>query len=162
MQPPNSEDDSTLTPQSGQVNYDPWIERLAWLMDSSIGIGNWRIGIDPLLGLVPVLGDAAGAVISMLIVARSIRAGVPRVAAARMMVNVAVDSLVGSIPVGGDLFDFAFKANEKNVRIYKRVLAEGKHDNVRYWLFFACLGAGVVSLMALPVALIWLVFRSLH
>jgi hypothetical protein len=112
--------------------------------------------------VAPELGDAAGAVISMLIVARSIRAGVPRVAAARMSMNVIVDALVGSIPLGGDLFDFAFKANEKNVRIYKRVLTEGKRDNVRHWLFFACLGVVALAPMALPVALFWLAFRRLR
>ncbi len=162
MNPRDSQSDSNSMPQAGHVNYDPWIERLAWLMDSSIGIGNWRIGIDPLIGLVPGLGDAAGAVISMLIVARCVRAGVPRVAAARMTVNVIVDALVGSVPVGGDLFDFAFKANEKNVRIYNRALTEPKRDNVRHWLFFACMGLAVLAIMALPVALFWLVFRSLR
>ncbi len=162
MQSRDFERNAVPSPQPGDIRYDPWIERLAWLMDSSIGIGRWRIGIDPLIGLVPGLGDAAGAIISMLIVARAVEAGVSRVAAARMMVNVIVDALVGSIPVGGDLFDFAFKANEKNVRIYHRALAEGTRGNVRHWLFFACLALAALALTIIPVALFWLAFKALR
>jgi hypothetical protein len=116
-------------------------------MDSSIQIGPWSIGLDPLLGLLPGLGDLLGAAISLLIVMRAIAAGVPRVAVARMMTNLAVDTLVGAIPVVGDVFDFAYKANMKNLRIYEETLYQGHRATRRHWLFFALLfAAGLVAI----------------
>src|SRR3954471_19523362 len=98
---------------------DPWIEHLANLMDGSIPIGRWSIGLDPLIGLIPGIGDVIGALISLIIVVRAVQAGVPRIAVARMMANITIDTLIGSIPLLGDAFDFAFKANLKNLRLYE-------------------------------------------
>ena len=64
-----------------------------------------------MLGLVPGAGDIASSLISMLIVMRAVRAGVPRIAVARMVANIAFDTVVGSVPLAGDLFDFAYKSN---------------------------------------------------
>jgi hypothetical protein len=143
-----------------RVRYDPWIDNLAWLMDSSIGIGRWSIGVDGLLGLLPGLGDLAGALISMLIVSRAVQAGVPRVAVARMVTNIAIDSLAGTIPLAGDVFDFAYKANLKNARIYRESLEYGALSNARHWGFFAALAAGVLTLAAIPAALLFALVRS--
>src|SRR5579883_2390137 len=101
---------------------DPWIEHLAYLMDGFIPIGPWTIGLDPLLGLLPGVGDVIGALISMVIVFRAVQAGIPRIAVARMMTNIAIDTLVGTIPILGDAFDFAYKSNLKNLRIYEQAL----------------------------------------
>src|SRR6185369_7597930 len=101
---------------------DRWMEQLAQLMDGAIPIGPWKIGLDPLLGLVPGIGDVIGALISMVIVVRAVQMGIPRVAIARMMANIAIDTLIGSIPVVGDAFDFAYKSNFKNLRIYEQAL----------------------------------------
>jgi hypothetical protein len=105
---------------------DPWIEKLAWLMDSAIPIGPWRIGLDSVVGLVPGFGDLVGALVSMLIVLRAMSAGVPKVAVARMMTNIAIDSLVGAIPIAGDFFDMAYKSNLKNLKIYEESLSRGQ------------------------------------
>lgn len=130
-------------------------------MDSSIGIGRWSIGIDGLLGFVPGLGDLAGSLISMLIVGRAVRAGVPRVAVARMVSNIAIDSLLGAVPVLGDLFDFAFKANMKNVRIYQESLEGGRTTNARHWGFFAVLAAALLAVLAVPLAVFVLLLRAI-
>ncbi len=122
---------------------DPFAEKLAWLMDSMIPIGRWSIGIDGILGLIPGLGDIAGALIGMLIVLRAVQAGIPRVAIARMMTNIAIDTLVGSIPIFGDAFDFVFKSNIKNLRIYEDALARGKNATARHWGFFLTLLAAI-------------------
>jgi hypothetical protein len=105
-------------------------------MDEGIQIGRLTIGLDPLIGLVPAIGDLLGAVISMLIVARAVQAGIPRVAVARMLANIAIDTLVGSVPLLGDAFDFGWKANLKNVRIYEESLARGRRATARHWGFF--------------------------
>ena len=126
---------------------DQWMEHLANLMDGVIPIGPWKIGLDPLLGLVPGIGDLIGALISMLIVARAVQAGIPRIAIARMLANIAIDTLVGSIPVVGDAFDFAYKSNLKNVRIYEESIGVGGAGTARHWGFFIALflAAGAVT-----------------
>lgn len=92
--------------------------RLAKLMDSSIRLpGGFRIGIDGLIGLVPVVGDLASSGVSVYIIAQAARAGVPLGTLARMLLNLALDTVVGAIPVLGDLFDMVFKANLRNARL---------------------------------------------
>ncbi len=143
------------------ASYDPWIEQLAWLMDSSIGVGRWSIGVDGLLGLVPGLGDLAGSLISLAIVMRAVRAGVPRIAIARMVTNIAIDSLLGSVPVIGDLFDFAYKANMRNLRIYNETVSGARGGTLRHWLFFAALALGVMAVVAIPLAVVVMISRAI-
>src|ERR1041384_7628684 len=140
---------------------DPWIEHLARLMDGAIPIGRWSIGIDPLLGLVPGIGDLIGAMISMLIVMRAVQAGIPRIAVARMMTNVAIDSLIGAIPVLGDAFDFAYKANLKNLRIYEQSLSSERAGEARHWGFFIALFGGLVAAIALAVYGVMALMRAI-
>ena len=105
-----------------------------------------RIGLDPVLGLVPGLGDAAGAVLAAWIFLEAIRLGAPRATLARIASNIAVDALIGTIPLVGDVFDVVWKANLKNVALLERhaidPAAAGKDDRV----FVALLVAGVVTL----------------
>jgi hypothetical protein len=126
---------------------DRWMETIARIMDGAIPIGPWKIGLDPLLGLAPGIGDVIAALISMLIVARAVQAGIPRIAVARMAANIAIDTLVGAIPLFGDLFDFGFKSNTKNLRIYEDALYSPRQATARHWAFFVALflGIGVVS-----------------
>ena len=140
---------------------DPWIRHLAYLMDGVIPIGRWSFGLDPLLGLVPGIGDLIGAVISMLIVVRAVQAGVPRIAVARMMANIAIDTLVGSIPIFGDAFDFAYKSNLKNLRIYEESLYAGHRDTARHWGFFLAMFAGIGGVIAAVVYGVVVLVRAL-
>ncbi|MEB2846000.1 DUF4112 domain-containing protein [Rhizobiales bacterium RZME27] len=90
---------------------------IARLMDTAIRIPGTgiRFGADSVMGLVPVIGDAGGAVIGLYIVNEARRMGVPTEKLAQMVGNIAVDSLVGSVPVFGDLFDVYFKSHRRNV-----------------------------------------------
>jgi len=100
------------------------LKALAWLLDSSIRLpGGFRIGLDPLLGLVPFLGDAAGVLLSAYIVSQAARLGAPRSVVLRMMLNVAVEGVVGLIPFAGDVFDAVWKANQRNVQLLEGHLA---------------------------------------
>lgn len=95
------------------------MDLLATLLDSAFmlpGIDR-RVGIDAVLGLVPVVGDALSALLSAYIIWEARRLGLPRWKIARMIGNVAVDTAVGAIPVVGDAFDVLFKANRRNMRI---------------------------------------------
>ena len=142
------------------VKRDPWAEKLAWLMDSAITVGRWSIGLDGIIGLVPGLGDIAGALISMLIVLRAAHAGIPRVAIARMVANIAIDTLVGSIPVFGDAFDFAYKSNIKNVRIYEEALNR-EQSAARHWGFFILLFAAIGLISAAVIFGLFALIRAI-
>lgn len=76
-----------------------------------------RFGIDPLIGLVPGLGDLLGGAASAYIILEAARAGAPASVLTRMALNVGVDTLVGGLPLVGDLFDFAWKSNARNVKL---------------------------------------------
>ena len=101
-------------------------ERLAFLLDDAIRIPgtSFRIGLDPLIGLVPGLGDAIGALASAWIVVEAARFGAPRAVLARMLYNIGIDSLIGAVPGPGDLFDFVWKSDAKNVALLRRHLAQ--------------------------------------
>ena len=127
-----------------------WVEKLAWLMDRSIPIGRWKIGLDGIIGLVPGLGDLVGAIISGVIVAAGIRAGLPRSAIARMVANVGVEAIVGVVPFLGDVFDMAFKANTRNVQIYREAL-RGERDRKKDSLFVVGVVLVFAAIVAIPV-----------
>lgn len=76
-----------------------------------------RFGLDGLLGLIPGLGDATTAVISLYLAAEGWRLGMPLRSILRMGVNIVVDTVLGAVPLIGDVFDFAWRANQKNVRL---------------------------------------------
>ena len=83
-----------------------------------------RFGLDPIIGLVPGLGDAAGALLSTWIVIEAVRLGASGATVARMAGNIAVDALTGTVPLLGDVFDVAWKANLRNVALIERHLGD--------------------------------------
>jgi hypothetical protein len=97
---------------------------LARLLDSAARVPGTgiRFGADAIIGLVPGLGDIGGAALAGYLVILAQRLGVPRAVVLRMLANVAVDTLAGSVPVVGDLFDVAFKSNLRNVALLERAL----------------------------------------
>ena len=95
---------------------------LTRLLDDSIRIPgtNFRIGLDPILGLIPGAGDLVGGAMSAYLLLVAQRAGAPTSVLLRMLGNLAVDSLVGAVPFLGDLFDAGFKANRRNLGLIER------------------------------------------
>jgi hypothetical protein len=128
-------------------------------MDSSIPIGRWRIGLDGIIGLVPGLGDLVGAVISALIVVAGVRAKLPGSAIARMVANVAIEAVAGAVPFLGDVFDMAWKANTKNVAIFREAL-HGQRSRRRDTIFVAGLLLALAAIVAVPVVVIVLLLRQ--
>jgi hypothetical protein len=131
------------------------LRRVGWLLDSSIPIPGTRytLGIDQIIGLVPGIGDLAGGFLSLYIIVEASRMGVPRGVLLRMGWNVAVDTLVGEIPILGDLFDIGFKANVRNLALLDGFLARPVEvRRASGWLVVA-LAAGLLALTAGAVAL---------
>jgi len=102
------------------------LEWLAWFTDSAVRIpGTSRsVGADGFLSLVPGVGSLVGTGISLYVVGEAVRHGVPAPALTRMGLNIAADTLVGTIPVVGFLFDLGFKANQRNLNLLRQHLAE--------------------------------------
>jgi hypothetical protein len=135
------------------------LRTLAWLLDNSIPLpGGFRIGIDALIGLVPGVGDAIGALISAYIVNEARTLGAPRSVLLRMMGNVMIETVIGSIPFAGDLFDAAFKANSRNLALLSRYHLDpiGSRRSSRWFVIgFSLLLALCVALMiAIPVLVV--------
>jgi hypothetical protein len=119
-------------------------------MDESIRLGRWSIGLDAILGLIPGFGDLTGSVVSSFIIARAMQSGVSRGAILRMVINVGVDALLGAIPLIGDLFDFAFKANVRNLEIYREAV-RGDRAPVKDWGFVILVATLLLVFIALPL-----------
>ena len=102
------------------------LEKLGSLLDSRFRLpGGFRFGLDPLIGLVPGVGDAASAIVALYIVLEAWRLGASRGTLARMLLNVSLDFGVGVIPVVGDVADFVFKSNRRNLDLLRRHLGRG-------------------------------------
>ena len=97
------------------------VSRLSWLLDESIRLpGGYRIGWDGIIGLVPGLGDLMGLAASSYILYLAAQGGVGKVVLMRMAMNILLETGIGSIPVIGDVFDFVFKANSRNLQLLER------------------------------------------
>ena len=122
--------------------------RLARLLDDLIRIPgtNIGIGLDPIIGLIPGVGDMIGGLMSSYILVVAAHEGVPAAVLTRMLGNIALDSLVGVVPVLGDLFDVGIKSNRRNVDLLERYLASPSKTKAA--------SRGVVTLVILAALLL--------
>ncbi len=123
------------------------------------GLG-WRFGLDPILGLVPMVGDVVATAVSVYILLAGLRYGVPKITLVRMAMNVAIDMIVGSIPFAGDVFDAYWKSNVRNLALLRqRVHASGRRGaDFSDWLFVGLIIAFLLGLLVGGIALLaWMV-----
>jgi uncharacterized protein DUF4112 len=117
----------------------------------------WRFGLDPLIGLIPIAGDVASSVVSLYILALAAEMQVPRSTMLRMGLNVAIDYFVGSIPLVGNVFDFAWKANSRNMQLLERSLAaqpaERRRQSVWDWVILLSLVAVLIAILIASIAM---------
>lgn len=130
------------------------LETLAHALDGLFRIPgtDWRFGLDALVGMIPGVGDAATSVAAFSILVAAVRYRVPKVVILRMALNLAIDYVVGSIPIVGDAFDFVWKANTKNLHLLRsrgREVQVGAGANTADYVF---VGVVVVTLVLLLVA----------
>jgi len=142
------------------------LRRLAHVLDSAIPLpGGMRIGLDGLIGLVPGVGDVVGTALSSYIVGQAYRLGASRMVLLHMAANILLETILGVVPVLGDLFDFAWKANRRNVALLERHLAAPRETGQRSALLVGALIAGVIAValavVYLTVALLRWIWTSL-
>lgn len=159
LDPSNPQPMPELTRQEQKV-YNS-LKRIQYLMDDCIKLPccSRRVGIDPIIGLVPVIGDMGSALVSVFFVARSARV-VSRYTIVRMLANVWIDTVVGVVPFAGDIFDVGWKANERNLGIVEDHFKSGsdaRSESDRKWLIMVVLGFVVFCTLATIMTLIGVV-----
>jgi len=141
--------------------------RLAGWLDTAFRIPGTRIriGLDPILGLLPGLGDAVAALVGGFIVWTALRAGAPRPVVARMLGNVAIDAIVGAVPLLGTVIDVVFKAHQRNARLLADWAGQPAIVEARQVRALAALALLIVALAIIAVAAcafgIWALLRLL-
>lgn len=127
------------------------LRKVAELLDSALVVPGtaYRVGLDPILGLIPGLGDLVSPLFTIAILWQARDLGVPRVVQLRMIVNVAIDAMLGAVPLVGDLFDFVWKANLRNLALLERHAAGARGAAAGDWLF-----AALVMLLLVTMALV--------
>jgi len=119
------------------------------------------LGLDPIIGLAPAIGDLISPLFTIAILWQSRDLEIPRVVRLRMLLNVGIDTLVGFVPVGGDLFDFAWKANDKNLALLEHHAFEEHSPLPGDWLFAGAMVTMLLALAAVPFVLAWWIVRSI-
>ncbi|HYO75817.1 MAG TPA: DUF4112 domain-containing protein [Thermoanaerobaculia bacterium] len=135
------------------------LRKFAYLMDQAFPVPgtNIRVGLDAALGLIPGVGDVMGAVLSTWIIAGALRHRVPARVILRMVFNVAIDLIFGAIPVAGDVFDFLYEENMKNMRLLEKHRDRTRPPR-RSSEIALMLGLIVAFLVTLALSLVVLVF----
>jgi len=133
-----------------RVEADPLSALIARLMDTLFVIPgtNIRFGFDAIVGLFPGIGDSIGAVISSFIIAQGVRMGVPKIVLARMAVNVFINTVVGTVPIFGDIFSIYFRSNVKNYGLLQRHANQDHASTAKDWIFVSVLLLALLSLLA--------------
>jgi hypothetical protein len=135
---------------------DTNLDHLSHLLDDCFVLPGTQIrfGLDGLIGLVPIAGDVLAGVLSSLIVVAAWFRGAPPALLARMLANLAIDVGVGIIPLLGDAFDIAWKANRRNYALLSRHVAEPGRHGWRDWAFLLILVVTLLAIFALPLVLL--------
>jgi hypothetical protein len=137
----------------------PLLRRWADLLDSRFVIPGTsiRFGLDPVVSLVPVVGELASPVFAMLLLVQGARQGVPKVVLVRMLLNAFVDALIGAVPVAGSVADIFWRANRRNMALLERHARPGVAPTQGDYAFVFGMAMLFGALIAIPMILaIWL------
>lgn len=156
--PPRAPDVEVLPPRAPEEVVPPWLRRWVALLDDAVRVPgtNIGIGLDALLGLlIPGAGDTLSALGSLALLGVALRRGVPTVVLLRMVVHIAIDALVGTLPIAGDIFDVFFRANRRNLELLERHTSGPTRPPTKVDYAIVALG-GILALAAIVLPLLLL------
>lgn len=136
-----------------------YVEKISDLLDKKYTLPGtrFRFGLDPVIGLIPFIGHAVSFVISAGLIMIMVRHGASGKVAVKMTLNALIDAVFGAIPIAGNIFDFVFKANSRNVRLLKEYYAEGKHQGTGLDIVILAFIGLLTTVILLAVLFIWIV-----
>ncbi len=117
-----------------------------------------KVGLDPVVGLIPVVGDALAAGVGLWVIGEAARFGIPRIVLGRMIVNLVVDLVIGAIPILGDLYDVAFRSNSRNLALFRRHALDpdaSTRGEQAFVFGLVLLLVGIVWLLVVAVGAVW-------
>ena len=140
---------STNTPSQSHVASLRRLRRISHLLDNAIPIPGtkYRIGLDPILGLIPGGGDLISSLFAGYVVFKSAQMGVPQETLVKMATNIVFDTVAGTVPVAGELLDVTWKANVKNIELLDAHLGSPEPGKKADWLFVAGLLLGLMLIV---------------
>ena len=143
---------------------EPLFRWLALIMDEFIRVPGtkFKIGLDPLIGLLPGLGDTGSALVSAFALIQAARLGVPKILLARMSLNILINELIGIVPVAGDAFSFWFKSNARNYQIIKDHIASASGVSRRSdWIFVIAILVVLFAIVACGLLVTFLILQAI-
>lgn len=135
---------------------------LAKVMDTTVRIPgtSWYIGLDPVLGLIPGIGDVLANLIGTVILGLATRLQLPRIVLARMSLNLLINGTVGAVPIVGDLFSVWFRSHSRNAALLREAAMRPDRETHADWFYVGGIIGGTVGLLLLTIAfMIWLVVK---
>ncbi len=151
--------------QQKRAEVEPLFRWLALVMDNFLKLPGtkFRFGLDPLMGLIPGLGDTGSTIISAMALLAAARRGLPKVLLARMSLNILINEIVGIIPIAGDAFSFWFKSNARNYELLKRHTGSARRTSTSDWVFVALVLVALVAILLVSLAVsFWLLAQLGH
>ncbi|PHI20348.1 hypothetical protein CEQ90_07730 [Lewinellaceae bacterium SD302] len=155
-----TDDKPVLTESQRQIPQLAWVDGFSRLLDTKFRIPGTsvRFGLDFLMGLVPGVGSVASLGFSGLLIITMARHGASGMLAARMIFNVLLDTIVGFVPILGNLFDLFYKANYRNLELMREFYGEGKHRGSAWPVIIGV----AVAILLVVVGTIWLMISLLQ
>jgi len=142
---------------------EPLFKWIAFIMDEVIRVPGtkFRFGLDPLIGLIPGIGDTSSALVSAFALIQAVRLGVPKVLLMRMALNILANEVIGIIPVIGDTFSFWFKSNARNYEIIKNHRLGPSVPRRSDWLFVLGILVLLVVIVCVGIAISFLILGAI-
>jgi Domain of unknown function (DUF4112) len=146
-----------------RVGLEPLFRWVAIIMDELFALPNskFKFGLDPLIGLIPGIGDTASAIVSALVLIQAARRGLPKILLARMSLNILINEVVGIIPGVGDAFSFWFKSNKRNYELLLAHTDRPRRARISDWLFVIATLVILFLIVAVGLFVSYLILRAL-
>jgi hypothetical protein len=136
------------------------LDQIAWFLDNAFKVPgvNWRFGAEALIGLIPGAGDIISGTIGLMLLFRAFQFKLPKIVILRMIVNTLLDITIGAIPFLGDVFDFIFKSNSRNMALFREYAEQPAQSTTRHWIFIgAVVGSFGLILLGILVLFLYLI-----